>query len=380
MDETGILQLNDYCLDLILQLMDTRGRINFAYTCSRFRDVFLIWSRRGYSKFSVIGFVEPWELKLLSLVAKSVRTLHLFVDDLVCFFNDNCSSKKRLIATSNFCNLIKTMENLEYVKIMQIHPHQLTRLFLKALQDLPNLRQLHVSTPRRESFRKFHRLEFISIDVKISSKDLLQSCRSLNRLRTLHLSEQVSSSNLRGILKLLPHLQELSFWIDRSHKLELLTCHRDQRRSLTRIFDYLGRERNLKTLRVRGEIVAVGEAEYLANIKSLKSLECSFTDPDLVSHLLALTSLESLRIRYLHPIDISSTYLDIIRKCKDLRCLDIYDQNINSDFVLRASKVLEDIQSKNTLRLLTHGRHYSERMRDLSSMNLGRNNQFFVYS
>nr|XP_016936146.1 uncharacterized protein LOC108014519 isoform X1 [Drosophila suzukii] len=377
MDVTGILQLNDYCLDLILQFMNTNDRINFAYTCSRFRYVFLIWSRRGYSNFSIIGFVEPWELKLLSLIAKSVRTLNFFVDDLVCSFNDNYSSNKRHNAVSKFCNLIQGMKNLEYVKILQIHPHPIAKLFLRALQDLPNLKTLHICTPRRENFGKFYRLEYISIDVEISPKVLLQTCRSLTRLRTLHLSEQVSSSNLKDILEHLPLLQELSFYVDRSNKWDLFACHRYQRKSLEGIFEYLARERTLKILIVKGEIVAVPEAEYLANIKSLKSLDCSFTDPELVSYLLALTSLESLRITYLHPIDISSTYLDIIRQYKDLRLLSIFDYNINPEFVLRASKVLEDIESKNTLQLLIHGRRSSETMREFKAKALDRNNLLF---
>jgi len=364
MDVTGILQLNDYCLDLILQFMNTSDRINFAYTCSRFRHVFLIWSRRGYSNFSIIGFVEPWELKLLSLIAKSVRTLNFFVDDLVCSFNDNYSSNKRHNAVFKFCNVIQGMKNLEYVKIMQIHPHPIAKLCLRALQDLPNLKTLHICTPSnyfnkyiqfitnvlffkgRENFGKFHRLEYISIDVEISPKVLLQTCRSLTRLRTLHLSEQVSSSNLKGILEHLPLLQELSFYVDRSNKWGLFACHRYQRKSLESIFEYLARERTLKILRVKGEIVAVPEAEYLANIKSLKSLDCSFTDPELVSYLLALTSLESLRITYLHPIDISSIYLDMIRQCKNLCFLGIFDYNVNPDFVSRASKLVMVLQGR----------------------------------
>jgi len=213
--------------------------------------------------------------------------------------------------------------------------------------------------------------------VEISPKVLLQTCRSLTRLRTLHLSEQVSSSNLKDILEHLPLLQELSFYVDRSNKWGLFACHRYQRRSLEGIFEYLARERTLKILRVKGEIVAVPEAEYLANIKSLKSLDCSFTDPELVSYLLALTSLESLRITYLHPIDISSTYLDIIRQYKDLRLLSIFDYNINPEFVLRASKVLEDIESKNTLQLLIHGRRSSETMREFKAKALDRNNLLF---
>ncbi|KAH8364042.1 hypothetical protein KR084_001899, partial [Drosophila pseudotakahashii] len=365
MVETEILQLNDYCLEIILQYVDIIGRISFAHTCSRFRDVFLVWSRRGYANISITGVVEPRELTLLCLIPKSVRTLNLFADDLVSSFNDNYSRKKSHNAPSKFCNLIKGMENLEYVKVMQIHPHPITKLLLRALQDLPNLKQLHICVPK--NFGKFHRLELISIDVEVSPRDLLQYCRSLSRLRTLILSEQVSSCNLREILELLPHLQELSFYVDRSNKSGLLACYRDPRKSLTIVLDYLARERALQVLRIKGPIVAEYEAKSLVNIKSLRALDCSFADPDLVKYLSALTSLQILRITFLHPIDISSAYLEVIRQCKDLRFLRIFDYNINPDFVWRAAKVLEEINSKNTLDLLIHSRHNSILLEELKS-------------
>lgn len=139
---------------------------------------------------------------------------------------------------------------------------------------------------------RFHRLELISIDMEISPRVLLRYCKSLGNLKTLHLSDQVSSSHLRGILEQLPHLQDLSFYIDRSNKWGLFACHRDTRNSLTMIFDFLASERRLEVLRIKGHISARNEAKSLASIKSLKSLDCSFANPEFVIYLTDLLSQE----------------------------------------------------------------------------------------
>lgn len=224
---------------------------------------------------------------------------------------------------------------------------------------------------------RFHRLELISIDMEISPRVLLRYCKSLGNLKTLHLSDQVSSSHLRGILEQLPHLQDLSFYIDRSNKWGLFACHRDTRNSLTMIFDFLASERRLEVLRIKGHISARNEAKSLASIKSLKSLDCSFANPEFVIYLTDLPSLRSLRITSLHGLDISATYLEVIRSCKDLRFLRIFDYNIGPNFVCRAAKVLEDIESENTLHLLIRGHHSSLSMREFKSNALDHKNLLF---
>ncbi|XP_016974584.2 uncharacterized protein LOC108041232 [Drosophila rhopaloa] len=377
MDRIGILQLNDYCLDNILQFLDIKEQICFAQTCSRFRDIFFDWSRRENTKVSILGDVEPWELTFLSLNTKSVKELKLFVDDLVdsIIIYDSYTKNNQVVV--KFCNLVRSMNSLECIKIWQVTPHPITKLLLRALRDLPNLKQLYVGIPKRVNFGKFHRLELISIDVKMPPRVLLRYCRSLTKLRTLHLSDQVSSSNLRDIVEHLPALQELSFYIDRSTRSRITACHKKQINSLIMVLDFLASKRTLKVLRIKGHIIAQDEAESLTKIQSLQSLDCSFAYPELVKYLSLLTSLQILRITYLHPIDISSIYLDVIRQCKDLLFLRLYDFNINPDFLGRASKVLKDIESKNKLQLLIYGRHNSLTLREFRSKALDTNNLLF---
>ncbi|KAH8239275.1 hypothetical protein KR032_002722, partial [Drosophila birchii] len=227
---TGILQLNDYCLQRILHYVDIKGQISFAQTCSRFRDVFLVWSRCEYSYVSLVGDVEPMELTLLSLVAPRVRKLNIFADDLVSLFNDNYTDLKHHNIVSKFCNLIQSMDSLKSIKLWQVNSHPIVKEILRALVPLPRL-------------RKF------------------------------------------------------------------------------------------------------------------------FANPNFLIYLTELTSLRSLRITLLHDMDITSTYLQIIRSCKDLRFLRIFDYNISPDFVCRASEVLKEIKSMNTLHLRIHGRHSSHSLK-----------------
>ncbi|KAH8315615.1 hypothetical protein KR059_006158, partial [Drosophila kikkawai] len=73
--------------------------------------------------------------------------------------------------------------------------------------------------------------------------------------------------------------------------------------------------------------------------------------------------LRVLRITSLHGTDISATYLQVIRSCNDLKFLRIFDYNISPDFVCLAGKVLEEIESENTLHLRVHGRHSSHSLK-----------------
>ncbi|XP_043649015.1 uncharacterized protein LOC122617283 [Drosophila teissieri] len=253
------------------------------------------------------------------------------------------------------------MQNLESIQIRQIYPHPMTKLLLKAIHDLPNIRQLHIRILWHENVGKI----------------LLRNCRSLTALRILHISREVSSSSLRNILNFLPELQELSFNIDRSTESPLLVCYRNQRTSLTTIFDFLASKQTLRVLRVKGQITANYEAQSLANIKSLRNLDCSFNSPELVIYLTSLTSLQSLRITYLHHIDISATYLEVIRQCKDLRFLRLFDSNINPDFVNKASEVLYENESKKTLQLLIHGQHDTDTLNDFKAKASASNNLMF---
>ncbi|KAH8257355.1 hypothetical protein KR038_007658, partial [Drosophila bunnanda] len=227
--ETGIMDLNDYCLQKVLHYVDIKGQISFAQSCTRFRDVFLAWSRCEYSYVSIIGDVEPMELTLLSLVASNVRKLNIFADDLVSLFNDKYTDLKHHNVVSKFCNLIRSMDSLKSIKLWQVHPHPIVKHILKALIDLPHLRKLYLCIP--------------------------------------------------------------------------------------------------------------------------------------IIYLTELNSLRSLRITLLHGMDITSTYLQVIRSCKDLSFLRIFDYNICPNFVCRAAEVLEEIESENTLHLRIHGRHSSHSLK-----------------
>ncbi|XP_022221405.2 uncharacterized protein LOC111073414 [Drosophila obscura] len=274
------------------------------------------------------------------------------------------------------------MRNLQFVKIWQGGRHSVSKRVLRVLKDSSQLRQLHICTPKLETrdVRKLEQLEIFSIDVDLTAKGLLHSCRTMTNLRTLRLTDQVSSARLREVLVHLPHIRDLSFCINRcvSKHSKLLDCCRDASSSLSRLFDFLASQRStLVALSVKGPICAVHEAESLVRIKSLKSLDCNFSSPDFVLLLRELPSLRVLRITYLQPIDISYAYLHLVRQCRELRFLRIFDYNINPDFVRKASEVLEDVEAKKPLQLLIHGRHSSATLREFTSMAEDRKNLLF---
>ncbi|XP_044570637.1 uncharacterized protein LOC26515081 isoform X4 [Drosophila ananassae] len=270
------------------------------------------------------------------------------------------------------------MQKLESVKIRQTNQHPITGNLLTALRHLPNLKQMHISTPRQGTKRlgMFHKLEFISIDVELPSRILRRCCASMTNLRTLHLSSEVGSLYLRDVLDHLPHLQDLSFEIDRSWRTSRLVCYPkwNPSRSLIEIFNFLASRRTLEALKIKGHLIAETEAEALAKITSLKKLDCHFSSPACVQHLRNLTSLEILRLSHISSEDISYLYLNVIYSCQNLRFLRILDNNITPKFIERVDEVLAPNEPTNKLTLLIHGVYTEDALREFKSTSLDRKN------
>ncbi|KAH8312914.1 hypothetical protein KR067_001980, partial [Drosophila pandora] len=333
MKDRGFMLLNENCLEMILDYSNFREHISFSQTCSRFREVFGIWARNKYTKVSIVGDVEEKELVLMTLVARNIKGLTIFVDDLISSFQSlyKLESKSSLI---KFCDLVRRMHKLESVKIRQTNQHPITGNLLSALRHLPNLKQMHIRQGTK-CLGMFHKLEFISIDVELPSRILRRCCASMTHLRTLHLSSEVGSLYLRDVLDHLPYLQDLSFKINRSWPTSRLVCYPkwNPRGSLVEIFNFLASRRTLEALKIKGHIIAENEAEALANITSLKKLDCHFLSPYCVCHLSNLTSLEVLRLSHISSEDISYLYLNVIYSCQNLRFLRILDNNITPKFI-----------------------------------------------
>ncbi|XP_017101272.2 uncharacterized protein [Drosophila bipectinata] len=377
MKERGFMHLSENCLELILNYSNFSEHISFSQTCSRFRQVFGTWSRNKYTKVSIVGDVVEKELVLMSLVARHIKGLTIFVDDLISSFQSlyKLRSKERLI---QFCDLVQRMKKLESVKIRQSYPHPITGSLLRALRDLPCLKQMHISTPKQGTklLGMFHQLEFISIDVELPSRVLRRYCSSLKNLRTLHLSSEVGSLYLRDILKHLPHLQDLSFQIDRSRTKSHLVCYPkwSPLNSLIEILNFLASERTLEALQIRGSIRAKNEAEALTKIKSLKKLDCHFSSPACVPYLSKLTSLEMLRVTTISSVDVSNLYLNVIYACPNLSFLRILDNNISPKFIEKVDEVLAQNEAKNKLTLLIHGVYTEDALREFKSTSMDRRN------
>lgn len=146
MNECGFMYLSENSLEMILDYSNFTEHISFSQTCSRFREVFATWARKKYTKFSIVGDVKGKELILLCLVARNIKGLKIFVDDLVSSFQSlyKLKCKNSLI---KFCDLVRRMEKLESVKIRQTNRHPITGNLLRSLKDLPNLKQMQISIP-----------------------------------------------------------------------------------------------------------------------------------------------------------------------------------------------------------------------------------------
>ncbi|KAH8259299.1 hypothetical protein KR026_002074, partial [Drosophila bipectinata] len=216
MNERGFMHLSENCLELILNYSNFSEHISFSQTCSRFRQVFGTWSRNKYTKVSIVGDVVENELVLMSLVARHIKGLTIFVDDLVSSFQllYKLRSKERLI---QFCDLVQRMKKLESVKIRQSYPHPITGSLLRALRDLPCLKQMHISTPsiKLTSLEMLRLTILSSVDISNLYLNVIYACQNLRFLRILdnnispkfieRVDEVLAQNELKNKLTLLIH-------------------------------------------------------------------------------------------------------------------------------------------------------------------------------
>ncbi|KRF85110.1 uncharacterized protein Dvir_GJ25761 [Drosophila virilis] len=353
-----ILDLNDYCLESIFDYLEGKDLINFAETCSRARQVFKHWSSFRYVNFFVVEEISTYELKLLSIVAENVRKLCIYVDDLNVFLSRNYGKNKNYFF-NKFCMLINDMTSLQSFGLWQYTKKVSTRSIFLALQK-KNLKNLQICAPKCESaaLRSFTELEMLSLNVQLSSKDLLKSCQSMRQLRALHLTDRVGNSSLKDIIYHCSNLQELSFYI--KTKKNNINCTTLKGTGATDIFGALADSAKcLKSLIVHGIICDLNQAKQLAGISTLRILKCSFANADCVLALRNLTLLEELRISFKCDVNISSIYLDLIRECAHLYLLSIVDFNVQPDFAIKAAEVRKEFVNRRPLVLQIYGHRNS---------------------
>ncbi|KAH8307461.1 hypothetical protein KR044_012647, partial [Drosophila immigrans] len=340
----SILQLNDYCLELILKYLGMEDHLSFAETCPQFCLVFKKWARRFYINVFLVGVISVVEFKVLSLVNENIKTLCVDVDDLMNTLSKNYGNKRNYYFRK-FCQLIVGMRQLQSLKVWQFEndKRQYAKSIMKMAGSLYQLKHLEIVAHSELSpyniynaidlswffaecenavLRPFTQLETLTLNVRLSSRELRKSCESMPNLRALHLKARVNTSSLKHIIKDGPQLEELSF-CPRPKK-KMLFCHQEQGKHQLQIFHAIKDRSSLVSLDYKGVISELKEAEELASIKSLKILNCRFSNPHFVRLLKDLSSLEELRISLLPNFgDISADYLELITTCTRLRLLRI---------------------------------------------------------
>ncbi|XP_023167640.1 uncharacterized protein LOC111597261 isoform X2 [Drosophila hydei] len=260
------------------------------------------------------------------------------------------------------------MHSLQNVTLCQENKYAYVQEILLALNAIDSLKHLKLSAQKCKPslLRRFQQLENLSLNVPLSSKDLLASCQSMTYLSTLHLSDEVGSSMLKDIVLYCPLLRELSFHFKPQNN--SLNCIRVGK---SNIFGALAdRAKYLKILSVSGIISDLYDAEQLARISSLNILRCSFSNEDCVLALGQLNLLEELRIVSCCFTNIALKYLELIRACSKLTLLSIMDFRISSDFGSMAATVLEKFVDRQPLTLFIYGHRESTIVANAANINM----------
>ncbi|KAH8370849.1 hypothetical protein KR093_005219 [Drosophila rubida] len=194
-NDCGILQLDEYCIEHILEYLEMEDHLNFAGTCNHFRLVFKLWAQRFYSNFILIGWISPSELKLLSLVNENVKLLRVDVDDLILSLNENYS-KKRSYYFGKFRELFGGMQQLRRLSVWQFEYnnwHYAKTIIKDAASH--QLQELEISADREQlsSLEKL-RIALLDTTVNISTVylDLIKTCTRLRLLSIFDLTTRES--------------------------------------------------------------------------------------------------------------------------------------------------------------------------------------------
>lgn len=215
-----------------------------------------------------------------------------------------------------------------------------------------------ISRYRAASLMKLKCLERISTDSEITSQDLVEICKSNEKLRVLWLREVLGE--LGEIVPHCANLEEIAFPMFASHKSYAALAELPQIRKvvikgtnstspcaqlieLLDTFAEKGKETKLESLILFSNL-NFDETSKLIRLVQLKELRCSFEDARCIDLLTDLTELEGLYIMLGRSGAGTNECLNVLRSCRKLQRLHV-NSNLQIDFVNKVLAVLKTVRN-----------------------------------
>ncbi|XP_030376928.1 uncharacterized protein LOC115625860 [Scaptodrosophila lebanonensis] len=236
------------------------------------------------------------------------------------------------------------------------------RYFL-ALSLLPNLKSLNILT--NQGFKGDHlkelNLEELSTDIGMTTPQWIAFLKSNPKLRSLQFRVcRIIPEKPADLVPYCTSLEELYIWfkskcdsydygafaqLPNLKHLHIIGKYQQTDSTVQLFRSLVARDPQLlESLSIKRGMLTFDETQEIVHIKSLKELNCSFSDIECVDLLTQLTELEELSILLKSDTDISNAALRILKSCTKLKLFRIYAENIRRDFIFEAYNILKEIR------------------------------------
>lgn len=347
-----IFRLNDDCLEIICKKLPLREQLQFARTCQRFRNVFIMLAKIEYRRLLLdnLGQLTLWEIRdLLQMVGNFILRLEGSVPHnegkrIIEFIGMHCTRVTHIrIHASKFSprtikKLLCNMKSVTSLRLYDVTLNDHTIQHLKCLKDL----KVFILTENYEVTGRFmdclESLEELSLHGcgNIQPTYFIDFCRKLNNVRVLDIQRctRFNSQVFESIVKYCSNIEVLkisfSFGFECVAKLPKLT-HLDLfAETLLRspIFSLLVAHHadNLQCLKLKTcDGISNDDIVHISQLENLRILACSNNsaiDDHCLKKLTSLKNLEEINLKNCRSFT-GDGLLWLLRCCKKLKRINI---------------------------------------------------------
>ncbi|XP_030566863.1 uncharacterized protein LOC115766917 [Drosophila novamexicana] len=357
---THILDLNDDCIACVLKYLPIENHMSFAGVCTRFRHVWLgyrncLYKQLELGESSAKGLKQ--ELLLLRQISRHVKRI-------VINFNrkfDWCG-----ILFREIIGILKKLTALEraILWIKDDEPYETYEKILRAFEHLPNMQGIATYQDNCivDSLYHFNECDELLAESRLSRNPLIEPIDRHTKIRLLIFNNASIRPTLEDLVRHSSLVQELSLCMIQKAaeytalaelpnlcKLEIFGNRTIDYGSLMPLIAAVSSKlsQQLHTLTIHAPSLGYQETAKIAQIRTLRELDCDFTEPRCLELLIALDQLTHLSIKLPKSCPIDSLVLHILRECHSLNVIKIDSPDLGTDFLTEAYRVLQQVRNPN---------------------------------
>ncbi|XP_064545253.1 uncharacterized protein LOC135433192 [Drosophila montana] len=377
---THILDLNDDCIACLFKYLPIENHMSFAGVCTRFRHVWLDYRNCLYKQLELgdtnaKGFKQ--ELLLLRQISGHVK--HIVIN-----FNRKFDWCGMLL--TEIIGILKKMTALEraIIWIKDDEPYETYEKILRAFEHLPNMQGIATYQDNCivDSLYNFNECDDLLAESRLSRNPLIEPIDNHTKIRLLVFNNASIRPTLEDLVRHSNLVQELSLCMIQKAaeytalaelpnlcKLEIFGNRTIDYGPLMPLVAAVSSKlsQQLHTLTIHAPGLGYQETSKIAEIRTLRELDCDFTEPQCLELLITLDQLTHLSIKLPKSSPIDSLVLNILRKCHNLNVIKIDSPNLGIDFLTEAYRVLQQVRNPNEKKSMVFILDDESKLRDIET-------------